>query len=95
MTAWDIVIGVGGAVIGAFGNWGVNQAKKKNLELDNVEKAIEIWKSLAEGLQKDLESLKLENYKLQNRMTDLIKSNEKLSEKIKQLENEIEYLNKK
>lgn len=59
------------------------QAEVDQIELGNVEKAIEIWRSVASDLRKEVSELKAE-------ITNLRKENEHLKQEIQKLEKAIQ-----
>jgi len=69
-----------------------NNADTKNSELDNVGKAITIWRELNEDMEerfnRQVEELRKENCNLQQRVTIVMKENEELKTQMNALEGE-------
>lgn len=69
-----------------------NNADAKTSELDNVEKAITIWRKLSEDMdlrfKAEIEDLRKENCNLQNQVAQVMKENESLKSQMKSLEAE-------
>lgn len=69
-----------------------NNAQAENSELDNVGKAITIWRELSEDMEKrfkeQVDELKKENCTLQQRVTIVMKENEELKNQMNILEGE-------
>jgi len=69
-----------------------NNADAKNSELDNVEKAITIWRNLTEAQEarfnNQIEELRKENCDLQHQVTIVMKENNELKEQMNALEGE-------
>jgi len=69
-----------------------NNAEAKKSELDNVEKAISIWRKLSEDMdlrfKAEIEELRKENCNLQNQITQVMKENESLKSQMNILETE-------
>jgi peptidoglycan hydrolase CwlO-like protein len=58
------------------------QAETVQTELDNVQKAVEIWRQTAEDLKKEVEQLRAEVKELQKVVADLHKENLALKEQV-------------
>lgn len=69
-----------------------NNADAKSSELDNVEKAITVWRKLSEGMEKrfthEIEELRKENSDLQQQVATVMKENFELKEQMNALEGE-------
>ena len=69
-----------------------NRADAQGSELDNVDKAVTIWRKLAEDLEKkmtsEIDSLRKENEELRGLVTKLSEENEELRVKMKTLDRE-------
>ena len=69
-----------------------NNADAKSGELDNVEKAITIWRNLTEAQEarfnNQIEELRKENCDLQHQVTIVMKENESLKSQMNALESE-------
>lgn len=65
----------------------------KGTELDQVEKAATIWRTLSEELEKrfkeDIRELRQENEAVQNRLTSILEENNKLKEQMYSLEKQL------
>lgn len=65
----------------------------KGTELDQVEKAATIWRTLSEELEKrfkeDIRELRQENETVQNRLTSILEENNKLKEQMYSLEKQL------
>lgn len=89
---WNwIAAGVGSAIT-ALWTW-LRQRKKesaetKTAEIENVERAITIWRNLAQDMRKQVDELKVEITKLSERVDELHRENEGLKIKILVLEDE-------
>jgi len=83
------------AITGTITFWATrrkNNADAETSELDNVSKAIKIWRELSEDMEKrfkeEVDELKKENCNLQQRVSIVMKENEELKIQMKQLESE-------
>lgn len=69
-----------------------NNADVKTSELNNVDKAIKIWRELSEGMEsrfnREIEELRKENCDLQQQVTIVMKENNELKEQMNALEGE-------
>ncbi|MFZ4705471.1 MAG: hypothetical protein ACOYMF_05630 [Bacteroidales bacterium] len=69
-----------------------NNADADHSELDNVSKAIKIWRELSEDMEKrfkeEVDELKKENCALQHQVTIVMKENEELKIQMNTLEGE-------
>ncbi len=69
-----------------------NNADAKSSELDNVEKAIKVWRELSEGMERrfthEIEELRKENCDLQQQVSLVMKENEELKLQMNGLESE-------
>lgn len=69
-----------------------NNADAKSGELDNVSKAITVWRELSEGMEhrfkEEIDELRKENCELQQQVTIVMKENVELKEQMNALEGE-------
>jgi len=69
-----------------------NNADAKTSELNNVDKAIKIWRDLTEGMEDrfkyQIDELRKENCDLQQQVTIVMKENNELKEQMNALEGE-------
>lgn len=87
------------AVFGWMAGRRKNVAQTQSIELDNIEKAVEIWRKLAESyaeklqvIQSDINKVSLENDKLKQSMERLGDENHKLKAEIDSLRKKIAVL---
>jgi peptidoglycan hydrolase CwlO-like protein len=87
-----------GAVGSGFAGWLFGRAKQnaetKGTELDNVEKAVEIWREMASDLRGQFNALQTEVLTLQRQVTKLEIENERLKANNEELQAEIDELRK-
>ena len=72
----------------------MRKAQVKTNELDNVEQAIEIWRKLADDLNKEVQIIKEENRKLVQQVALLNRQVKELQAKNEELKNELNILQK-
>jgi hypothetical protein len=69
-----------------------NNAVAESSELDNIDKAIKIWRELSEAMESrfkaEIEVLRKENCDLQLKVSEMVKKNEEMKTRVKALENE-------
>jgi TolA-binding protein len=69
-----------------------NNALAESSELDNIDKAIKIWRELSQSMETrfkaEIEELRKENCDLQTKVSEMIKKNEEMKTRVKALENE-------
>ena len=90
-----IITGIATGIIGLIGGWKLNRVKVKNTELDNVDKAAEIWRKLADGLNKEMQLMRDENKELRKKIDELTCEINELRKSNTELKQEVEFLNKK
>ena len=81
----NIIIAVSTAGITWFASRKKQQADIQASELDNVEKAISIWRELAQDLGKKVEDLSLRCEALSNEINELRRENKTLKSELKKL----------
>ncbi len=90
----DLLLIIVPSLITALTTWFLSrrkyQAEAKSNELDNLEKAVKIWRELSEDLEKrlktDIHQLRDENINIQERFTTVLAENEALKEQMSALE---------
>jgi septal ring factor EnvC (AmiA/AmiB activator) len=95
-AAVSVITGLAGWIAGRRKNVALTQS----VELDNIEKAVEIWRKLAEsyaeklqGIQADINKISVENDKLKQSVDRLSDENDKLKAEIDGLRKKIATLN--
>lgn len=76
------------AVITWFFTRRKQNAEIESNEIDNVEKAIKIWRDMSEGLKHQIDNLKKEISNLETLVNDLKKENSNLREELEALKDE-------
>jgi len=71
------------------------EAEAQGSELDNVEKAVQIWRQLSEDLKKEISEIKKLNESLEEKMSEVLRENRDLKKTISNLKREITELKKK
>ena len=93
ITNWGL--GVMGGTIASFITWLVTRRKYKaearHTELDNVEKAISIWKQLAEDLNVQLQKVQDKCEQLSNEISGLRTENKELKKQIEKFGKSIDH----
>lgn len=88
MTGLDVLIPLIASALGAL--WGKKTERKKaqadlsGVELDNVDKAVRIWRGLAETLEAKVDELINEIHELRAEMEKLRKENVELKKTLEQ-----------
>jgi peptidoglycan hydrolase CwlO-like protein len=70
-----IVVGAAGTIGGLFIGTRKAKADARQSELDGVEKAIKIWREMAEELREEVDTLKAKVEQLQSRVQELMEEN--------------------
>lgn len=91
---WQTLAAVGTGVAGWLFGRRKQNVEIKTSELDNVEKAVEIWREMASDLRGQFQALQTEVLTLQRQVTKLEIENERLKANNKELQAEIDELRK-
>lgn len=90
-TLFSVITGLAGWIAGRR----KNVAQTRTIELDNIEKAVEIWRQLAESyaeklqvMQADINKISIENYQLRQSVDQIGGENDKLKRSMNQLGDE-------